>query len=306
LREVIEVKNVTKKFGKISALSNVSFTFKKGILGLIGPNGSGKTTLIKILMGFIKPTIGCSFVLGFNSWKESSKIAKLVGYMPENLSYPKHVSCVDYLSFVAKAKNVSGVNEEVKFWLKFVNLYEHADRCISKLSMGMRRRFALACALIGHPELLILDEPTANLDINGRAIMLEKLKELHGAFGINILLSSHILYELERVCDTVAIMSNGMLIEYGKLADLYEKHGLTTKKFVIKSAESDLIDKLKKLSFIDKIEVMKNDTVIVVTNDREGFFEWISKSRFKKLLDTIHESSYGGNLELLIKKVLET
>lgn len=298
-KEIIFTKNLTKKYKDVCALNDVSLIFNSGIMGLIGPNGSGKTTLIKILMGFIKPSMGEAYVLGFNSWKDSNKIAKLVGYMPELLSYPRHVSCRDYLKFVARVKGVDDIDKQVGFWLKFVGLNEHVNREIGSLSMGMRRRFSLACALIGSPELLILDEPTANLDIDGRMIILEKIMELHKDFNLNIFLSSHIIAEIERVCDHIAILISGCLIECSQINELYSKYGSLFKKFVIMGVDEKFIEELVKLDFLKKIEKLKDDEILVVVDDENEFYAWI-KENYENYLKYIHKKE-GGDLESLIK-----
>ncbi len=229
MSEIVVVENLRKEFGKdIVALRNVSFRLKRGIIGLIGPNGSGKTTLIRILLGLIKPTSGKAFCLGFDCWKESRKIREKIGVMLEKPVYPNSISCKDYLLFVARLKGLSArdVANEVRRVLTFVELEDLADRRISTLSAGMQRRFSLACALIGEPELLILDEPTANMDVEGRLKMLSMIKGIYHERNVSIIISSHILPELDRVCDNVVLMKSGEVLDYGRIDELMGKYGI--------------------------------------------------------------------------------
>ncbi|MCS7365891.1 MAG: ABC transporter ATP-binding protein [archaeon GB-1867-035] len=239
MKDLVVMERLYKNFDDVVALKNINLKLGKGIIGLIGPNGSGKTTLIRILLGLIKPTSGKAYCLGFDCWKESTKIRDKIGVMLERPIYPKSLSCRDYLHFIAEIRglNYSETIKQIEDVLSFVELEGEAHRKINTLSAGMQRRFSLACALMGDPKLLILDEPTANMDVDGRLRMLNKIKEIYYKKGISVIISSHILPELTKVCNYIVFMKSGVILDHGPVDYL-------TDKYKIRVNERDKIEAL--------------------------------------------------------------
>jgi len=250
LENIVTTKDLTKSFGKIEALKGLNLETKKGISGFIGPNGAGKTTTINILLGLVKPDQGKAYVFGMNCWKQSFEIRKRLGVLHEKAEFPNYFTGSRYLEHIAHLYNVPTPKQTVQKALKDVGLTDAANRTIKTYSAGMTQRLGLAQALIGNPELAILDEPTANLDPLGRMDFLEKIQTLHKDKGTNFLISTHILPELEKICNWVSIINEGTIADQGYIQDLIKKYSTDT--YIIKVSEpTQFIKKLEKTSTIE-------------------------------------------------------
>ena len=222
---MIEVSGVTKKFGRVTAVRDLSFRVEKGeVLGFLGPNGAGKTTTMRILTGFIPPTAGTATVSGCDVLKEPLKAKSRVGYLPENPPIYPEMSVRNYLDFVARIKGVEPKqrSSRVAQAIERTSLGEVTENLTGKLSKGFRQRVGLAQALVHDPEVLILDEPTTGLDpqqINETRELIRKLAGDH-----TIILSTHILPEVAMTCDRVAIISGGQLVAQGTAESLTERY----------------------------------------------------------------------------------
>lgn len=218
----IELTNIHFSYGPVRALNGVSLKLEAGAIGLLGPNGAGKSTLLKIMLGFLTPDEGEGKVLGYDIKSEQKLIRQAVGYMPEDECY---IPGMDGVSFTAYLGELSGMPRpeamkrahEVLF---YVGLGESRYRLIDTYSSGMRQRLKLAQALVHDPKLLFLDEPTSNLDPTGRQEILELIGEIASDRGISVLLSSHILSDIEAICDQVVIINKGEIAASGLLSDL--------------------------------------------------------------------------------------
>ncbi len=219
---IINTYNLVKYFGSIKALDNLDLHIPKGISGFIGPNGAGKTTTINILAGLVSPTDGYAEILGMNSQSESIEIRKSVRFMLESLVLPKEISVIKFMEHAADFCGVSFT--EVNNILNEVNLSRFKNRRIKSLSAGMLQRLRLAQALLGNPELIVLDEPTANLDPISRIEVLELIIRFNREKGISFLISSHIIPELEKIIDWVSIINEGKIIAEGNIYDLLKSN----------------------------------------------------------------------------------
>lgn len=219
---MIEVENVSKSFGRIKALNGLTVKVPRGICGLIGPNGAGKTTLIHILVGLIRPSSGVASTLGLEPWSQRSELMKRIGVLLERDIFPPDVSCIRYLQHIAKLRNIR--NNAVIEALRQVGLLDISERKIMALSAGMKKRLGIAKAILGNPELIILDEPTANLDPVGRIELLEMVERIFREKGTSFLISSHVLSELQKVCSWVCLMHMGEKMEDGFVKDLLDKY----------------------------------------------------------------------------------
>ena len=227
---MIDFSHVTKRYYMLTALNDVSIAFPQGeIIGLLGPNGAGKSTVIKLIAGIIFPTEGEVLPAGAK-WPG-------IGYKPERLVFPGNMMVGQYLEMVAGLCNIDrrSMEETVLQSLARVNLLGSAQRQIKTLSKGMRQRLGLAQALIGDPELLLLDEPSSGLDPEGQVEMLTYIEELRSA-GKTILMSSHQLQEVTQVCTTLIILNNGRVHYQNRVAD-----ALTLQPYVIIQADRPLL-----------------------------------------------------------------
>ena len=218
----IEVKDISFSYGKIVALDGVTMTLGEGAVGLLGPNGAGKSTLLRILLGFLVPGRGEGRVLGYDIRRDQAMIRRSVGYMPESDCF---IAGMDAVTFTAYFGELSGMPRreamkrahEVLF---YVGLGESRYRFLDTYSAGMKQRLKLAQALVHDPKILFLDEPTSNLDPTGRAEVLELIKDIATKKSIQVLLSSHILDDIESICASVVILNKGKLAAEGRMEDL--------------------------------------------------------------------------------------
>jgi ABC-2 type transport system ATP-binding protein len=211
---IIATRGLAKRFPGVLALDDLTLDIGPGVVGLVGSNGAGKSTLIKILLGLLPPTSGTASVLGLDTARESMKIRELVGYMPENDCLPPDVSATEFIVHVARVSGLpaAAARERAADTLRHVGLYEERYRPIGGYSTGMRQRVKLAQALVHDPKLVFLDEPTNGLDPAGRDEMLGLIRRIGTQFGISVLVTSHLLGELERVAEHLVIIDGGRLL----------------------------------------------------------------------------------------------
>ena len=219
---LIVTEGLTKRFAKVTAVSDLTVTIDKGVVGLIGANGAGKSTLIKILLGLLSATRGRATVLGLDAASEGAAIRERVGYMPEHDCLPPDVSATDLVVHMARMSGlpVTAARERTADILRHVGLYEERYRPIGGYSTGMKQRVKLAQALVHDPQLVFLDEPTNGLDPVGRDDMLGLIARINADFGISVLVTSHLLGELERVCDHIVVIDGGQLLRASSTADV--------------------------------------------------------------------------------------
>lgn len=217
---MIELKNVTKKYGNCIAVNNVSFKIKKGeIVGFLGQNGAGKTTTLKMITGLIDPTDGEILI---DDKKISSNSRKLIGYMPENTPLYQDLTVKEFIDYIAELKKIKKAERkvEVKKIIKELNLQEVENKLIKNISKGFKQRASLASALIGNPEIIILDEPTSGLDPKQIIEIRELIKSLKKDH--TVLLSSHIISEINQICDRAIIINKGKITEVDNQENLEE------------------------------------------------------------------------------------
>ncbi|HEX2745033.1 MAG TPA: ABC transporter ATP-binding protein [Streptosporangiaceae bacterium] len=209
---VIEARELTKLYpGGVTALDGLTVDFAPGVTGLVGANGAGKSTLIKILLGLIRPTKGQAKVLGLQT---GEKVRSLLGYMPEHDCLPADVTATEFVTHLGRISGLppTVAKERAAESLRHVGLHEERYRLIGTYSTGMKQRVKLAQALVGAPQLLLLDEPTNGLDPAGRTAMLELIARIGAEFGISIVVASHLLGEIERICDHLVAIDGGRLL----------------------------------------------------------------------------------------------
>ncbi len=218
MRVMLTAENLTKHYKSVVALDDVSFEISGGITGLLGENGAGKSTAIKLFLGLIRPTSGSAKALGQNA-SESVAVRASLGYMPEHDCLPSNVSATEFLGHMAEVSGLppSHARTRAADTLRHVGLFEERYRAIGGYSTGMKQRVKLAQALVHDPTFVFLDEPTAGLDPAGREDMLDLVRKTHREFGISILLSSHLMADVERSCDRIMVLQSGRLAQSGEV-----------------------------------------------------------------------------------------
>ena len=271
MESVVEMKGVTKRFGRILALDSLNLEMRGKVLGLIGPNGAGKTTLINILLGYTRPDAGEARVLGYDVKRELMEIKKRVGVLPEKPGFPTSFSGEGFLTRVARLRGLLNPEEQARGILKEVGLSQVAQREIRTYSAGMYQRLGLAQALVGEPELVILDEPAANLDPLGRMDVLEVISRFSRDRDVKFLISTHILYDVERTCGWISIIDAGKIREQGSVEELIRKYSGLTYKIVVSDPKTFGAE-LTKTSYIRSVE-FRDDAIIATVKGEVNMYE---------------------------------
>ncbi|WP_396590553.1 gliding motility-associated ABC transporter ATP-binding subunit GldA [Allomuricauda sp. R78024] len=293
----ITVKNVTKTFGKQKALNNVSFSINKGeIVGFLGPNGAGKSTMMRVLTTYYKANSGDAEVNGFDVLKSEREVQKSIGYLPEHNPLYLEMYVKEYLAFNADVYNVS--KERIAEVIEQTGLAPEAHKKISQLSKGYRQRVGLAAALLHDPDVLILDEPTTGLDPNQLVEIRKLIKEI--GKEKTILLSTHIMKEVEAVCDRVIIINKGELVADKKLEDLREaKEQIIEVEFDYR-VEEVLLNKLPNVSHVKNTGGFIYEITFATSKDmRPAVFDFAHDNKLK----TLQLSRKNKNLESLFTEL---
>ncbi len=272
---MIEVKNLTKRFGKIEAVSDISFSIEKGeIVAFLGPNGAGKTTTMKILTCFMRPTEGDVKVGNYDIYDNPMDVKRSIGYLPENNPLYLNMRVIDYLNFVGSLKDVKGKNlkNAIEIVSEQCGITDVLYRRIGNLSKGYRQRVGLAQAIINDPPILILDEPTSGLDPNQRIEIRDLIKKL--GKEKTVILSTHILSEAESTCNRILIINKGKIVADGKKEELAKKG--------------------------DEVKI-----IIQIKGDRDKFTEILSSMEEVSSFNKLAEIGELVTFEVLTKKDIE-
>lgn len=292
----VEIQNISKLYGKQKALDNVSLKIGKGeVVGLLGPNGAGKSTLMKILTSFIAPSSGTALINGLDVQEDSIEIRKHVGYLPENNPLYLDMYIKEYLSFVIKMYKTD-VNHcmAVERMIELTGLGPEQNKLIGELSKGYRQRVGLAQALIHDPDILILDEPTSGLDPNQLVDIRNIISEL--GKSKTIILSTHIMQEVEAVCDRVVIIDKGKIVADDTAKNLSKLSG-SALQFRVEFKEEISENQLIKLAFINKVEKISNREWMLESKDNRDIREEIFKFAVSKQLNVLSLSQSEQNME---------
>jgi len=226
LEETIVINNLSKKFKNTLAVKNISFKINKGkIIGLLGPNGSGKSTTIGMMLGLIKPSSGTVLVSGQNMENNRTNVLEKMNFISPYIELPKKLSVEENLKVYGRLYGVKNLKDKISILMEKLNLTEFRKRKTGELSSGQKNRVSLAKALVNDPEILLLDEPTASLDPDVGDYIRTYIENYASNNGATVLLASHNMNEVERLCDEVLMMKNGEIIDKGKCDDLITKHG---------------------------------------------------------------------------------
>ena len=222
----IEINNLNKSFGNILAVKNINFKIDKGtIIGLLGPNGCGKSTTICMLLGLIKPTSGTVVINGQNIENNRTNLLEKMNFISPYIELPKKLTVEENLKVYGRLYGVKNLESKISELMEKLNLTQFKKRKTGELSSGQKNRVSLAKALVNDPEILLLDEPTASLDPDVSDYIRTFIEDFASKKGTTILLASHNMNEVERLCHEVMMMKNGEIIDKGKSSDLINKHG---------------------------------------------------------------------------------
>ena len=289
METILSLKNLNKKFGNIHAVNNLSFDIKKGtIYGILGPNGSGKSTTLGIILNVVNKTSG--EFSWFNGKISTHQALKKVGAIIERPNFYPYMTAIQNLQLVCKIKEIPTTKIEEK--LKTVNLFERRNSKFRTFSLGMKQRLAIASALLNDPEILILDEPTNGLDPQGIHEIRQIIKDI-AANGTTILLASHLLDEVEKVCTHVVVIREGLKLYSGSVDEMTASHGL----FELK-VESDTTQLLEVLSQFEGISAIKEEeNTIIATLSKPVSASEINNYLFKNNVILSHLVKRKPSLE---------
>ena len=294
---MISVSNLSRSYGSTLAVSNVSFEITSGeVVGLLGHNGAGKTTIMKMITGFIEPSSGSVEVDGLVLGENTVGIQKKIGYLPENCPVWPEMRVTDYLIYQAKLHLVEEamIGSLVSEAIEKTRLTEKATARIDTLSRGYRQRVGVAQALLHKPDILILDEPTNGLDPNQILQMRELIKEL--AKSSTVIVSTHVLQEVQAICERVLIMRGGQLVLDSKIKDLQSENKII---FNFQPSESDVTTMLSESPLVKKVEEVQNSETTSLRVE-------VQKAEIPSLVRSL--VSAGANIESIMpeKRTLET
>ncbi len=257
--------NLNKTFGKIVALKDLSFAIPRGITGFIGPNGAGKTTTINILTGLVKPDSGEATLFNLDVWERSFEVRKKLGVLLEEVDFPTNITGYRFLKHVARIYGVKDVDEYLISIAKEIEFEWGLKHEIGTYSAGMLKKLAILTALINpEMELLILDEPSANLDVGSRLKLIELIKRLYDEKSVNIFISSHILPELEEICTYIILINRGRKIFEGPWEEIIRT--IKVNEYYISSSDVDRL--LEHISSVDRVKnVVKYRGKLLISTD---------------------------------------
>ena len=263
---MIQVMKLQKKFGQVQALADVSFTVNTGeVVGFLGPNGAGKTTTLRILTGYLLPSAGTAMIADHNVADQSLALRRRIGYLPENNPLYDNMRVYEYLEFMARAKQLTNVQPDVKRVIAACQLQGYIASSIAELSKGYRQRVGLAAALLGDPDILLLDEPTSGLDPNQAADIRELIRTLGKTK--TVLFSTHILQEVQAACDRALIIHHGKIVAEGTIQELLQQAKQQDQLGVeIVGQAERVLQELQRLSHVQTVTALEQQTYRVIVD----------------------------------------
>jgi ABC-2 type transport system ATP-binding protein len=305
----LQIQNLTKTFKKNIVLSGLNLDIPKGkIIGIIGENGSGKTTLLNILIGYYKPDIGIVLFESKDIFREMYEVEQRFGFATQANAFYDKLSVVENLHYFGRLYNVNkkDLKKRIDELLDFLELKQFKNKLGSQLSTGMQRRLDIACSLIHKPDVLILDEPTEDLDPVLRKEILHLIKKINKEEGTTVIITSHLLEELEDLCDLVGILHHGRIVKVGTPEELegeYSKEKVVTFELLSQSY-AKFLKKLKKRAKIKNIDYI-GDKVILTTKDGEKLLKIIPEMVKKNKEKLEYISLDKPSLDLIFEKIIK-
>jgi len=270
---IVRAENLSKSFGKLKAVDDVSFEIKEGeIFGFLGPNGAGKSTTINMLTTLLKPSSGKAEISGFDIAKHANDVRRSVGVVPQEYTADEDLTGYENILLCADLYGIprSYSKEHAQELLNLVELNDAANRKVSTYSGGMRRRLELACGLINYPKLLFLDEPTLGLDVQTRAAVWKYIRMLKEEYNMTLFLTTHYLEEADSLCDRIAIIDHGRIIKVGTPEELKEGIGGDVIVVGVKEIEPDITNELLQIALVKDVKKNGNDYRIKADQGEEA------------------------------------
>lgn len=276
MNPAIEVKNLRKMYGSVTAIDDLSLTINPGeIFGLLGPNGAGKSTTLRILITVLQPTTGSAKVLGHDVVEEADTVRSLIGYVPQERAIDRFLTGREHLELLGDLYHLpkAQAQQRIQELLKLVNLEEQADRPAKTYSGGMKRKLDIACGLLPNPKIVFLDEPTLGLDIQSRLRIWEYIRQLREQ-GITIVMTTNYLEEADRLCDRLAILDGGKIRVIGAPKELKASLGGDSLSLRLKETQLEKLDQLNEgiiaLSFVREVRKRDNGLDILVESPEKS------------------------------------
>jgi len=270
---IVETKDLTKTYGDITAVDQLNLHIDAGdIFGFLGPNGAGKTTTILMLLGLTEPTSGTAYVAGYNSTREPLNVKRITGYVPEKVGFYDDLTAAYNLTYTARLNGLSEVltNKRIAEALDIVGLPKAAERKVGEFSRGMKQRLAIADILVKQPKIAIMDEPTSGIDPEGIVQMLDLIAKIAKERKMTVIMSSHQLYQVQRICNRVGMLMNGRLVVAGLLDEL-SKEAMGSSQFSIEVKLTEItqavIEAIKRISGVLSIERSKDKLSVSCSED---------------------------------------
>lgn len=282
---VVKTEGLTKIYDGIRAVDDLNLEIKEGeIFGFLGPNGAGKTTTILMILGLTEPTSGKVKVYGHNATREPLKIRRVTGYLPENIGFYEDLTARENLTYITRLNRIPDKKAlpKIEEILAKVGLSEVADLEVRKFSKGMKQRLGMGAVLVKEPKFAILDEPTTGIDPEGVEQILKLIKEMSKKQNITVLLSSHLLYQVQRICDRVGIISKGRMVAQGPIDEIGKKimkDKQTLLEIQVSELTSNLLDSIRKIEGVLDVEGSGNYFSVKCEKDLR---EEISKAIIEK------------------------
>jgi ABC-2 type transport system ATP-binding protein len=269
---MVEASKLTKKYGGVTVVDNLNLKIEEGqIFGFLGPNGAGKTTTILMMLGLTEPNSGTASIAGFNSTREPLKVKRITGYIPEKVGFYSDMSAKNNLMYTANLNGINGkkADEGVAQAIEDVGLKDKTDDLVSTFSKGMKQRLAIADVLVKQPKVAFLDEPTSGIDPAGITQILDLISNIAKKNNMTIIMSSHQLNQVERICSHIGIMSKGKLVVEGSIEQLSKKAGGGQYTIEIQLSEitQDMIDSMKSIKGVLSVDRVEDVLRIICTED---------------------------------------
>ncbi len=304
MMNIVEAKNLSKWYGEVIALNSLDLNIRSGITGVVGPNGAGKSTLFKLMVGLIKPNKGSISVRGRDPWTEHA-LMKEIGYLPDHDYLPEDMIGSDFLELTGGLRGLEGwvLQERIEKISHMVGMIPYLDRPIKGYSKGMKQRLKISCALIHDPDILVLDEPLAGTDPKVRKVIFGIIERLCKE-GKDIIISSHVLYDIERLTDQVVLLHRGRSIASGTISEIRSlldefPHNIVIQSDNIREMAKDLIDNhwVKSIDF----DTLYKDRLVVKVSEPDLFFDNITDLILEKGYEIRRLYSKDDDLESVFK-----
>jgi ABC-2 type transport system ATP-binding protein len=301
---MIETRNMTKNFGDFTAVDSVNLSVRQGVIhGFVGPNGAGKTTTMKMLIGAIWCSRGEGYIKGNEIGSAAAK--QIIGYAPERAFFYNDMVASDYLAYMARICGMerSEARKKALELLDWLNIGDFAESKVGGFSAGMKQRLSLAQALIHEPELLILDEPTANMDPTGRISILDNLRGLCHEKNVTIFLSSHILSELEQVVDFMTMIDKGRIVVEGEMTEL--RRSFSGNHFLLKTSHNEkILEIIRDKGLCSEVWIDTEDFIHIISDNTTELRKEVVGTLAQTDIELEHFSEERASLQDIYQKTM--